>query len=142
MENLVTINEGQVVTDSRKVAEVFEKRHDHILRDIDKFKNLPNFGGMFVEGTAKDSYGREQKTYFMNRDGFFILVMGFIGAKALQWKIKYIDAFNRMEKKLKEVTALTPAKIVAKGLLAANQLLQEKGQIYFVNKLTKAVVAC
>lgn len=40
----------------------------------------------------------------MNRDGFSLLVMGFTGAKALEWKLKYIEAFNAMERELKEAT--------------------------------------
>lgn len=35
--------------------------------------------------------------YYMNRDGFSLLVMGFTGKKALEWKLKYIEAFNQME---------------------------------------------
>ena len=38
----------------------------------------------------------------MNRDGFSLLVMGFTGKEALQWKLKYINAFNTMESMLKE----------------------------------------
>lgn len=37
----------------------------------------------------------------MTRDGFSLLAMGFTGRKALQWKLKYIEAFNRMEETLK-----------------------------------------
>lgn len=38
----------------------------------------------------------------MNRDGFSLLAMGFTGKKALQWKLKYIEAFNEMEETLKQ----------------------------------------
>jgi len=41
--------------------------------------------------------------YEMDRDGFSLLVMGFTGEKALQWKIKYIEAFNQMESELKRL---------------------------------------
>ena len=41
--------------------------------------------------------------YLMNRDGFTLLVMGFNGKKALQWKLSYIQAFNAMESKLIEI---------------------------------------
>lgn len=37
----------------------------------------------------------------MNRDGFSLLCMGFTGKKALEWKLKYIDAFNKMKEKRK-----------------------------------------
>ena len=103
MSDLVRINSNQVVTDSRSVAEHFEKRHDHVMRDIEAYKkDVPNFGEMFHETTMPDSYGRQQKVYLINRDGFSLLVMGFTGEKALEWKLKYINAFNAMEKALKD----------------------------------------
>jgi len=103
MSDLVRINSNQVVTDSRSVAEHFGKRHDHVMRDIEAYKkDVPNFGEMFHETTMPDSYGRQQKVYLINRDGFSLLVMGFTGEKALEWKLKYINAFNAMEKAIKD----------------------------------------
>lgn len=103
MNDLVEIKNNQVVVSSRQVAGNFNKRHDHILRDIETLKkDVPKFGEMFQESSAPDTYGRKQKIYFMNRDGFSLLVMGFTGREALKWKIKYIEAFNAMEKALRE----------------------------------------
>ena len=117
MNELVTINDKQVVTTSRNVAEHFEKRHDNVVRDIESL-----IGGLLKsEDTPKDmdvhkmfclsSYKNEQNgqtypEYLMNRDGFSLLVMGFTGSKALAWKLKYIEAFNAMEKKIAEPKAL------------------------------------
>ena len=56
--------------------------------------------GMFLEQT-REYRGQEFRYFLMNRDGFTLLVMGFNGAKALEWKLKYIEAFNKMEKALK-----------------------------------------
>jgi len=101
--NLVIMKDKQAVTTSINIAEDFEKRHDHILRDVISLeKDLPNFGEMFAEGNEPDSYGRDRKIYFMNRDGFTLLAMGFTGKKALQFKMKYINAFNEMEKEIKQ----------------------------------------
>lgn len=101
--DLVNLNEGQAVTTSVKIADIFEKRHDHVLRDIYKLeKDVPNFGEMFQKGETFDSYGRSRKTYFMNRDGFALIAMGFTGKKALEFKLKFIEEFNRMEKYIKE----------------------------------------
>ena len=98
MSQLTTVNNGRVVVSSRQVAENFDKRHDHILRTIsDLAKDLPKIGEMFFEDKEPDAYGREQKVYLMDRDGFSLLVMGFTGSKALEWKLKYIEAFNQME---------------------------------------------
>lgn len=111
MSDLVKIDNDQVVTDSRSVAEHFEKQHRHVL---DAIRNL--LGGMPKIGQTpmfhETSYVNEQNgqtypMYLMNRDGFSLLVMGFTGAKALEWKIKYINAFNEMEKAIK-TPQLTP----------------------------------
>ena len=103
INELVQVQNKQVVTTSQKVAEVFEKQHKDVLRAIENIKAencaLTNF---FYEGTYKAGTGKSYKMYYMNRDGLSLLVMGFTGAKAMQWKIKYIEAFNTMEKLLKE----------------------------------------
>lgn len=104
METLVKVENNQIVTDSRSVAEHFGKQHKDVLRAIENLVrgDQRKIAPMFYETTMPDSYGRQQKAYFMNRDGFSLLVMGFTGAKALEWKLKYIEAFNGMERKLKE----------------------------------------
>lgn len=106
--DLVEIRNNQVVVNSRDVAERFSKRRDHVIRDIENLikKDVPKIGAMFQQVELPDSYGRMQKTYYMNRDGFSLLVMGFTGQEAMEWKLKYIEAFNAMEKKLKNPLAL------------------------------------
>lgn len=108
MNTLVEIKNNQVVVNSRDVAEHFGKRRDHVLRDIEEFirKDPPKIGEMFHRVETPDSYGRMQKSYYMNRDGFSLLVMGFTGKEAIEWKLKYIEAFNEMEKKLRNPLAL------------------------------------
>lgn len=108
MNQLVFINNEQVVTDSVTVAGNFEKRHDNVMRDIENLKkDVLNFEEMFFETTTPDSYGRERRTYLMNRDGFTLLAMGFTGKKAIQFKLKYIEAFNKMEKQLQKPRVLS-----------------------------------
>lgn len=51
---------------------------------------------MFEKSTYISSRGREENEYFMDRDGFSLLVMGFTGKKALQWKLKYA-VFKKVE---------------------------------------------
>lgn len=124
---VLSMQSGEPVASSRQIAENFEKRHDHVMRDINAIKkDVPNFGEMFFETTAPDSYGREQRTYLMNRDGFTLLAMGFTGKAALEWKLKYIAAFNEMEKKLTEQPQLTRSQLLATALIAAHEELEEK----------------
>lgn len=69
--SLVTVWNNQPVVSSRDIAIRFEKRHDHVLRDIKKIQEgLPNFGEMFFETTEPDSLGRQQRIYLMNYNGF------------------------------------------------------------------------
>lgn len=100
---ILTPQNGEPVASSRQIAESFDKRHDHVIRDIDNLKgDVPNFGEMFFETEIPDSYGRPQRAYLMNRDGFSLLAMGFTGKAALEWKIKYLAAFNAMERQLSQ----------------------------------------
>lgn len=100
---IISTQDGEPVVSSRQIAESFDKRHDHVIRDIDNLKRgVPNFGEMFFETEIPDSYGRPQRAYLINRDGFTLLAMGFTGKAALEWKIKYIAAFNEMERQLSQ----------------------------------------
>ena len=126
-EIILSTQNGEPVASSRQIAENFEKRHDHVMRDIDTFKkDVPNFGEMFFEAEAPDSYDRPQRTYLMNRDGFSLLVMGFTGKAALGWKLKYIQAFNEMEKQLAQRPQLSRAELMAQAFIAAHDELEHK----------------
>lgn len=112
----VEMNGNQVVTDSLNVATVFAKEHRNVLRDIRALeKDVLNFEQMFFKTDKPDSYGRMREVYEMNRDGFSLLAMGFTGKDALAWKLKYIDAFNAMESRLK-----SPEYIMAQALKLAD----------------------
>lgn len=52
---------------------------------------------MFRRGSYKAENGHTYRLIFMNRDGFSLLVMGFTGKEAFEWKLRYIEAFNHME---------------------------------------------
>jgi len=98
---ILSTQNGEPVASSRQIAENFGKEHRNVMRDVDSLKkDVLNFEQMFFETETPDSYGRPQRTYLMNRDGFSLLVMGFTGKAALEWKLKYIAAFNAMEKQL------------------------------------------
>lgn len=97
-------NEEKLVTTSLKVAEKFEKNHQHILESIDKLTvENSTVANMFRLSKYKAENGHQYRMYEMDRDGFSLLVMGFTGEKALKWKLDYINAFNTMENELKRI---------------------------------------
>lgn len=150
MGELVIMHDQQAVTTSLKVAEVFGKHHFHIMRDINNLKkDVSNFGDMFLEGNEPDSYGRDRRIYYMNRDGFTLLAMGFTGKKAMQFKLKYIEAFNAMESAINNMRPIDKLRLMfevtddhEKRLtnLEQNQSLNP-GEYGYISKLVSKKVA-
>lgn len=101
---IVTRNDnGELVVTSRQVAEDFGKQHSHVLRTIkEKISGNPILDSekYFIESFYIDR-GKKYPEYLLTKDGFTFLVMGFTGAKADEWKLKYIEAFNKMEQAIK-----------------------------------------
>ncbi len=97
--------------DSRLVAQMFEKEHKTVLRNIDAILApdsgfSPDFNRHnFVPIKYTDIRGRKQRCYAMTRDGFTMLVMGFTGKKAAQFKEMYIKRFNEMEQTIKTLVS-------------------------------------
>lgn len=124
MENLVQIIGRQVVVSSRQVAEHFGKRHSDVIKAVEKhILDLQETGvkvRWFDEHQYIDAKGEHRKEYLMTRDGFSLLVMSFNNTRdVLQWKLKYIAAFNKMEELLKE------QEVIPKDLPAALRMAAE-----------------
>lgn len=113
MTNLVEIKNNQIVTSSRQVAESFGKQHKHVLDSIREILVAENSATKFFHESCHEYRGQKFPEYYMNRDGFSLLIMGFTGKKALKWKIAYIEAFNQMEEALRQKTA-TPVPVFQK----------------------------
>lgn len=98
---ILSTQNGEPVASSRQIAENFGKEHKDTLESIRQILAAENSAtkSMFYE-TTFENRGKQYPMYLMNRDGFSLLVMGFTGKAALEWKLKYIQAFNEMEKKL------------------------------------------
>ena len=98
---------GVLVTTSHNIADVFEKRHSDVLRDIRSvLDNLPDkdFGERnFALSSYVTEQNKENPEYLLTRDGTMLLVMGYNGAKALELKTAYIKCFNEMEQRLKNL---------------------------------------
>ncbi len=172
MDEIILQNkDGVPVVSSREVAEHFNKQHGSVLKTIyGETRNKKHINGLcdeilasgnpltkyFIESTYENR-GKNYKECFMTRDGFSLVVMGFTGKEALEWKLKYIEAFNKMEEKLKEGNYLSeeeklklqlfskdPAEVAyAHNRLVEletaplrNQLEEQKPLVYFANKVS------
>lgn len=126
-EIVLSMQSGEPVASSRQVAENFGKEHKDTLESIRQILAAENSAtkSMFYE-TTFENRGKQYPMYLMNRDGFTLLAMGFTVKAALEWKLKYIAAFNEMEKKLAEQPQLTRSQLLATALIAAHEELEEK----------------
>ncbi|MEQ6292194.1 Rha family transcriptional regulator [Vogesella sp. GCM10023246] len=116
---VVSISNGQSTTTSKAVADYFHKQHKDVLRKIETLlPDLPNdwyqrnFAPIQIEVDLGMGRKRVDPGFEITRDGFTLLAMGFTGKQALQWKLRYIEAFNAMEAHLSGQWAL-PADHVA-----------------------------
>lgn len=135
-EIILRNKDGQILASSRDVAEKFGKQHSSVLKTI----YGENRKGKHVEGLSDEilasgnpltkyfiesSYvnrGKDYKECLMTRDGFSLVVMGFTGKEATEWKLKYINAFNKMEEELKKQSVRALPTTYKEALL---QLLEE-----------------
>lgn len=122
--------DGQAVVSSRRVSEDFEKDHGKVNRDIENLiggiaKTGDTYNHLFIETKYQNEQNKQwYKEYLLTRDGFSLLVMGFTGAKSLAWKLKYIEAFNKMEQ-----TIQNPYKGLSRELQAIFTLDQKTVEI-------------
>lgn len=110
---LVFMNNDRPITTSRLIAEKFTKNHRDILRAIRELECPLDFTERnFALSEYKDSTGRKLPEYHITKDGFTFLVMGFTGKQASKFKVEYINAFNQMEKQLKEPKELSTLELL------------------------------
>lgn len=137
MDEIILRNENGVpVVSSRDVAEKFRKQHSSVLKTIQgENRNGKHIDGLIDEILASgnpltkyfieseyENRGKMYKEFLMTRDGFSLVVMGFTGREALEWKLKYIEAFNKMEETLRNQSAKALPTTYKEALL---QLLEE-----------------
>lgn len=119
---IVTIKNNAVVANSRNVADYFGKAHRSVLLAIDSLMKSHVIEGMhgFMQTSFVNAQnGQTYRAFDMTRDGFTLLVMGFTGKKALEFKLRYIEQFNAMEAELKaqaQPAAMTATERVASCL--------------------------
>lgn len=126
----------QAVTSSLLVAEKFGKKHKHVLDSIRKLiEGCAEISAdpMFEETTyVNEQNGQVYPMFLMNRDGFSLLVMGFNGKKAMQFKLDYINEFNKMEKMIRD--SIKPKSQLEILQMSINQLVEQEHRLSSVER--------
>lgn len=144
------VNKEEIaICTSLDVAETFKKEHKHVLEDIRRISNTistAEFSALFCEDSYIASNGKKNPMYVMNRDGFTLLVMGYNGEKAMQFKLGYIKQFNAMEKALKgklleREKGIAVRQALTKALQQSNENDRMHGHAYstYTNCIYKAL---
>jgi Rha family phage regulatory protein len=123
---LVSLVNGIPTTTSQKVAEVFGKRHDNVIRNIrDLMDKCPKeFNALNFEAVEyTDPKGEKRTMYLLTRDGLTLLVMGYTGKEAMRFKLAYIEAFNCMERQLQAVREIPAESLSIEGRRPLSNLI-------------------
>lgn len=138
-KELVFRNEsGVAVTTSFLVAEAFEKKHKNVLRDIDSLECSETFQGLNFEPLLRirelpNGCRKEERYFNITKDGFTILAMGYTGKKAMEFKEKYIAAFNKMANQL-IIANQQQAQLTQQLLSACEKLETMNNRLEFIEK--------
>ena len=102
----VTKTPGGLMVDSRDVAEMVGKRHDHLLRDIDGYVEVlllstnPKIGvsDFFVGNSYISTQNKELPCYLLTRKGCDMVANKMTGEKGVLFTAAYVTKFEEMEK--------------------------------------------
>ena len=123
---ILSTQNGEPVASSRQIAENFGKEHKNVIQAVQNLVAENSAAKSMFYETTFENRGKQYPMYLMTRDGFTLLAMGFTGKAALAWKLKYIAAFNEMEKQLAQRPPLSRSELMAQALIAAHDELEHK----------------
>ncbi|MGE6717862.1 Rha family transcriptional regulator [Peribacillus frigoritolerans] len=110
MNQLVFITKGQAVTDSLRIAEVFGKDHNNVLKDIRKQIDYvgEEFGQVnFHQSSYINLQNKEMPKFDLTEDAFTLVAMSYNTREAVQMKVKFIQEFKRIKEELTKPKVLT-----------------------------------
>ncbi|WP_059279872.1 phage antirepressor KilAC domain-containing protein [Staphylococcus epidermidis] len=125
---------GAVVS-SRVIAQELEKRHFHVIRDLEKILLSPNVGSVIIPSEYKDSTGRKLKEYLLTKDGFTLYMFNIQGHN--DFKMAYISKFNEMENTIQNRLPGTYKEALTQLL----QTVEEKEKLELENNMNKQKIA-
>lgn len=134
MNDLTIINlNGQLVTESREVAEMVSKRHSDLMRDIKGYKEILDQNAnlrsadFFIEHTYKNDNNQSYPCYLLTRKGCDMVANKMTGEKGVLFTAAYVTKFEEMEKQLKHQEINTQA--LSPALQMFNQLFLSQAKL-------------
>ncbi|MGG0156839.1 phage antirepressor KilAC domain-containing protein [Bacillus velezensis] len=132
MNNNLTVIEqdGQLLVDSREVADMIGKKHFHLTRDIEGYVQVlstnPNLDSMnfFIQSTYTDGKGEDRKRYLLTRKGCDMVANKMNGTKGVLFTAHYVTRFEEMETQLKK--QLVPSYMIDNSIQRAERWIQEQ----------------
>ncbi|EMJ5758777.1 Rha family transcriptional regulator [Clostridioides difficile] len=143
MNDLTIINQNnQFLVESREVAELIEKKHDNLLRDIRGYKKILEDSSnlksqdFFIESTYINTQNKIQPCYLLTKKGCDMVANKMTGEKGIIFTAIYVTKFEEMEQELKKQQPKLPTTYKE----ALQQLLvevEEKEQLQLENQVMK-----
>ncbi|WP_245701143.1 Rha family transcriptional regulator [Shouchella lonarensis] len=130
---------GQLWVDSRDVAEMTGKRHDHLMRDIDGYKAImeqtPNLGAasFFQESSYKAGAGKNYRCYLLTKKGCEMVANKLTGTKGIKFTAVYVNEFEEMKNQLKTKAAHETPQTLPDALRMAADAIEEKQKLQIEN---------
>lgn len=125
---------GTLVISSRIIAKELGKRHDHVLRDLDKILTNPSLGTLILKSNYIDSKGESRREYLLTKDGFTLYMFNIQGYN--EFKLKYINKFNEMENKIKNNNFITEDERLILNIVKSKT---EAERSYYMSEFEKKV---
>ncbi len=147
MSQLVFVQNNRAVTTSLTVAEVFDKEHKHVLRDIKELGCSEDFRrSNFGPSEYRSEQNRVMPQYILTEQGLMLLTMGYTGAKAMAMKEQYIEEFDRMREALnhsasRELTRLELIDLARESELARLEAEKHNAELSHQLRLQEPKVA-
>lgn len=148
MNELVFIENNQVVTDSLTIADVFDKEHRNVIRDIEnQIVKLIEAGERrfsllnFERSNYVNGRGREYEKFLLTEDAFAIVAMAYTTPEAMKMKVKFVQEFKRMRETLNGVRPLSEREqLVASlklSLETAEEITEVKGEVKEIRNMVE-----
>ncbi|HBG8471487.1 Uncharacterized phage-encoded protein [Clostridioides difficile] len=108
MSCLTIIEQGnKLLVESREIAELIEKKHDNLLRDIRGYKKIIEDSSnlksqdFFMESTYINAQNKTQPCYLLTKKGCDMVANKMTGEKGIIFTAIYVTKFDEMEKSLR-----------------------------------------